>query len=168
MTRFTRFSLEIRKTILFSFRVFSKKSKKRIKRRTEGSISRTLEAATTGTPVDTLRALVEFCWQLLTHKSHSQVRSILAIKSHSQVRSILAIQLGYEPCLKELLAETNQRMENNPYVAAENATEGEGMQNTPIADNIAVERTEAAAESAAEGAEIFTEVTPEMWRPQIL
>ena len=80
VTRFTRFSLEIRKTILFSFRVFSKKSKKRIKGRTEGSISRTLEAATTGTPVDTLRALVEFCWQLLTHKSHSQVRSILAIQ----------------------------------------------------------------------------------------
>ena len=36
------------------------------------------------------------------------------------------------------------------------------MRNTPIADNIAGERTEAAAESAAEGAEIFTEVTPEM------
>ena len=36
------------------------------------------------------------------------------------------------------------------------------MQNTPIADNIAVERTETATESAAEGAEIFTEVTPEM------
>ena len=53
-------------------------------------------------------------------------------------------------------------MQNNPYVTAENATEGEGMQNTPIADNIAGERTEAAAESAAEGAEIFTEVTPEM------
>ena len=33
VTRFTRFSLEIRKTILFSFRVFSKKSKKRIKRK---------------------------------------------------------------------------------------------------------------------------------------
>ena len=53
-------------------------------------------------------------------------------------------------------------MQNNPSVAAENATEGDGIQNTPIADNIAVERTEAEAESAAEGAEIFTEVTPEM------
>ena len=30
--------------------------------------------------MDTLRALVEFCWQLLTHKSHSQVRSIFAIQ----------------------------------------------------------------------------------------
>ena len=36
------------------------------------------------------------------------------------------------------------------------------MHNTPIADNIAGERTEAAAESAAEGAEIFTEATPEV------
>ena len=36
------------------------------------------------------------------------------------------------------------------------------MWNTPITDNIAGERTEAAAESAAEGAEISTEVTPEM------
>jgi hypothetical protein len=53
-------------------------------------------------------------------------------------------------------------MQNNPSVSAENAKEGEGMQNTPIADNIARERTEAAAESAAEGAEIFTEVTTEM------
>ena len=66
VTRFTRFSLEIRKTNLFSFRVFSKKSKKRIKGRTEGSIWRTFEAATTGTPVDTLRALVEFCWRQTT------------------------------------------------------------------------------------------------------
>ena len=63
VTRFTRFSLEIRKTILFSFRVFSKKSEKRInKKKTGGSISRTLETTTTGTPVDTLRAFVEFCW----------------------------------------------------------------------------------------------------------
>jgi hypothetical protein len=36
------------------------------------------------------------------------------------------------------------------------------MQNTPIADNITGERTEEAAESAAEGAENFTEATPEM------
>ena len=36
------------------------------------------------------------------------------------------------------------------------------MRNTPIADNITGERTETAAESAAEGAENFTEVTPEM------
>ena len=53
-------------------------------------------------------------------------------------------------------------MKNSPSVASENATVGEGIQNTPIADNIAVERTETAAESAAEGSEIFTEVTPEM------
>ena len=67
----------------------------------------------------------------------------------------MQFKLGYEPCQKELLAETNQRMQNNPSVAAENATEGEGMQNPPIADYIAGERTEAAAESAAEGAEIL-------------
>ena len=50
----------------------------------------------------------------------------------------------------------------NPSVAGENATEGEGIQNTPIADNITGERTETAGESAAEGAEFFTEATPEM------
>ena len=37
--------------------------------------------------MDTLYALVEFCWQSFTHKCNSQVRSI-----------ILAIQLGYDPC----------------------------------------------------------------------
>ena len=79
VTRFIRFSLEIRKTILFSFGIFSKKTYKRIKE-TGGSILRTLGVATTGTSTDTLCALVEFCWQLLKHKSHSQVRSILAIQ----------------------------------------------------------------------------------------
>ena len=60
VTRFTRFSLEIRKTILFSFGIFSKKSEKRIKRMEGTSISRTLEVSTTGTSVDTLCTLVEF------------------------------------------------------------------------------------------------------------
>ena len=36
------------------------------------------------------------------------------------------------------------------------------MQKTRIADNIAGERTKTTTESAAEGAEIFTETTPEM------
>ena len=36
------------------------------------------------------------------------------------------------------------------------------MRNTPITDNITGERTEAAPESATEGAEFFTEVSPEM------
>ena len=36
------------------------------------------------------------------------------------------------------------------------------MRNAPIAHNIAGKRTEAVAESTAEAAEIFTEVTPEM------
>ena len=36
------------------------------------------------------------------------------------------------------------------------------MRNTPITDNISGERTETAEESAAEGVEFFTEVTPEM------
>ena len=36
------------------------------------------------------------------------------------------------------------------------------MWNTPISDNIPGERTETSTESDAEGAEIFTEVTPEM------
>ena len=90
MTRFTRFSLEIRKTILFYFRVFSGNKLFFVlyilqeildtnkQEGTEGNISRTLETATNGTTVDTLCALVEICWQSLTHKSHSQVRRILA------------------------------------------------------------------------------------------
>ncbi len=86
--------------------------------------------------MDTLCAFVEFCWQSLTHKSHSQVRRILAI------------QLGYEPCLKGLLGRKLKIRNTVP--------------NTPLADNITGERTEAAAESAAEGSDIFTEVTPEI------
>jgi hypothetical protein len=53
-------------------------------------------------------------------------------------------------------------MQNNPSAAAENAAEGEGIQNSPIADSIAGEKTEAADGSAAEGAENLTKATPEM------
>ena len=57
VTRFTRFSLEIRKTILFSFWSILKEILEANKQEgTEGSISRTIGVATTGTPVDTLRA----------------------------------------------------------------------------------------------------------------
>ena len=72
VTRFTRFSLEIRKTILFFFWSILKvilEAKRINKEETEGNISRTLGVTATGTTVDTLCDLVEFCWQLLTHKS---------------------------------------------------------------------------------------------------
>ena len=64
VTRFTRFSLEIRKTILFFFWSILKvilEAKRINKKETEESISRTLGVPTTGTTVDTLCALVEFC-----------------------------------------------------------------------------------------------------------
>ena len=53
-------------------------------------------------------------------------------------------------------------MQDNPSVVTDNATEDEGIQNTPIPDNITGERTESASESAVEGTENFTETTPEM------
>ena len=63
MTRFTRFDLEIWKTILFFLLSILKgilEVKRINKEGTEGNISRTIETATTGTPVDTLCVLVGF------------------------------------------------------------------------------------------------------------
>ena len=59
-TGFTRFSLEIRKNILFFLLEYSERNFRIRIKWTEGNISRTIGVATTGTTVDTLCVLVEF------------------------------------------------------------------------------------------------------------
>ena len=115
VTRFTRFSLEIWKTILFFFWSILQEilEAKRInKEEEEGSMSRTLETDTTGTPVDTLRTLVEFCW----HQWIPFVHSLSFVGSRSRINPTVKYG-GYLPIQKirlwSLSGETDGRKLKN-------------------------------------------------------